>query len=260
NITALHNRISTGKTATADTFADLLAAIQNIAVRVKEAGGFISCLTAQNVRDEQAKLLSGRVKTISAAYGAALTKWEEQLLEINDSEWQELTADSRIRPIAFPLNERRRRAREKLDPQQEVLANDLAIDGYHGWQDLYNAVVGRISIPVEENGEVKHLSVGQAANMMHHSDRAVRSQVFAKWLEAWEKESELVAQSLNHLGGFRLQLYRHRGWDSVLKEPLDINRMTEATLDAMWQAIDNRKDRLVAYLERKAKLLGIEKL
>ncbi|MCK9909674.1 oligoendopeptidase, partial [Microbacteriaceae bacterium K1510] len=207
-------------------------------------------------RDEQAKLLSGRVKTISAAYGAALTKWEEELLEINDSEWQELTADSRIRPIAFPLNERRRRAREKLDPQQEVLANDLAIDGYHGWQDLYNAVVGRISIPVEENGEVKHLSVGQAANMMHHSDRAVRSQVFAKWLEAWEKESELVAQSLNHLGGFRLQLYRHRGWDSVLKEPLDINRMTEATLDAMWQAIDNRKDRLVAYLERKAKLLG----
>lgn len=165
-----------------------------------------------------------------------------------------------MKPIAFPLNERRRRAQEKLSPEQEVLANDLAVDGYHAWQDLYNAVVGRISIPVERDGETVHLSVGQAANMMVNPDRNVRAAVFAKWQEAWSNEAELCAQALNHLAGFRLNLYRHRGWDSVIREPLDIGRMREETLDAMWQAIENRKDRLVAYLERKAKLLGVEKL
>ncbi|MGG1662030.1 M3 family oligoendopeptidase [Brevibacillus sp. NRS-1366] len=243
-----------------NTFMEVVSDVQSIAVRVRQAGAFISCLTAQNVKDEPAKLLGGRVKTISASFGAALTRWEEQLVNIEESAWKSLLAEEELQPIAFVLEERRRRAQEKLPPEQEVLANDLAVDGYHAWQDLYNAVVGRMTIEVELDGETKQLSVGQAANLMSHPDRAVRAHVFAKWQEAWGKETELCAQALNHLGGFRLALYRHRGWESVLREPLDIGRMQEKTLDAMWQAIDNRKDRLVAYLERKAKLLGIEKL
>ncbi len=243
-----------------EAFQRVLDEVQSAAVRLKQAGAFISCLTSQNVKDEQAKLLSGRVKTIGAAYGSVLTKWEEQLLRIDEDAWHALLESAQVKPIAFPLNERRRRAQEKLSPEQEVLANDLAVDGYHAWQDLYNAVVGRISIPVERDGETVHLSVGQAANMMVNPDRNVRAAVFAKWQEAWSNEAELCAQALNHLAGFRLNLYRHRGWDSVIREPLDIGRMREETLDAMWQAIENRKDRLVAYLERKAKLLGVEKL
>ncbi|WP_312112782.1 M3 family oligoendopeptidase [Brevibacillus reuszeri] len=243
-----------------NTFLGVVEKVQSIGVRVRQAGAYISCLSAQNVKDEQAKLLGGRVKTISATFGAALTGWEEKLVNIEESAWKALLADEDLQPIAFVLEERRRRAQEKLPPEQEVLANDLAVDGYHAWQDLYNAVVGRMTIEIELDGEVKQLSVGQASNLMSHPDRSVRAQAFAKWQEAWGKETELCAQALNHLGGFRLALYRHRGWDSVLREPLDIGRMQEKTLDAMWQAIDNRKDRLVAYLERKAKLLGIEKL
>ncbi|MFD2372113.1 M3 family oligoendopeptidase [Brevibacillus sp. GCM10020057] len=242
------------------TFVEVVSRVQDIAVRTKQAGAFISCLTAQNMKDEAAKKLGGRVKSISAAFGSALTRWEEQLLKIDAAQWEKLLADPELSPIAFPLNERRRRAQEKLPPEQEVLANDLAVDGYHAWQDLYNAVVGRMTIEVELDGEKKLLSVGQASNLLSHPDRAVRKQVFEKWLEAWGNETELCAQALNHLGGFRLALYRHRGWDSVLREPLDIGRMQEKTLDAMWQAINNRRDRLVAYLQRKAKLLGVEKL
>ncbi|MFY0543619.1 M3 family oligoendopeptidase [Brevibacillus sp. H7] len=262
DIAALQAQVTAPEVSLAqeEAFLRVLNEVQSLAVRLKEAGAFISCLTAQNVKDEQAKLLSGRVKTISAALASVLTKWEEKLLRIDEAAWHALLENEQVKPVAFPLNERRRRAQEKLPPEQEVLANDLAVDGYHAWQDLYNAVVGRMTIPVERNGETVHLSVGQASNMMVNPDRAVRADVFAKWQEAWAKEAELCAQALNHLAGFRLNLYRHRGWDSVIREPLDIGRMREETLDAMWQAIENRKDRLVAYLERKAKLLGIEKL
>ncbi|NGQ94946.1 M3 family oligoendopeptidase [Brevibacillus sp. SYP-B805] len=259
DIAKLREGIAQGKTDL-DTQSALIAEIQHIAVRLKQAGSFASCLSAQNVKDENAVLASGRVKTIGAAFHSALTKWEEQLLRIPDAEWQALLQRDAHVPIAFPLEERRRRAKEKLPPDVEVLANDLAVDGYHGWQDLYNVVVGRITVEVEHDGKVQQLSVGQAANLMHHPDRDVRARVFAKWTEAWAKEADLCAQALNHLGGYRLQLYRHRGWESVIREPLDLNRMTEQTLNAMWEAIDRRKDRLVAYLQRKAKLLGVEKL
>jgi oligoendopeptidase F len=46
----------------------------------------------------------------------------------------------------------------------------------------------------------------------------------------------------------------------VLQEPLQINRMSEATLQAMWAAIEESRPVLVSYLERKAKLLGVDKL
>ncbi|MGO0059492.1 M3 family oligoendopeptidase [Brevibacillus fluminis] len=239
---------------------ELLAAIQNTSAQLREAGAFISCLTAQNVHDENAKLLSGQVKNLSAALGAVINIWEEQLLALSEDAWNKLVEDEAIKPLAFPLNERRRRAKEKLPVEQEILANDLAIDGYHAWQDLYNTVVGRITIPHEVDGKVKQLSVGQADNVMHSPDMSVRQEMFAKWEAAWGKEADLCAHALNHLGGFRLNLYRHRGWDSIMKEPLDINRMSEQTLDAMWSAINESKDKLVQYLNRKAKLLGMTKL
>ena len=243
-----------------ESFVAVVGHVQSISVRIRQAGAFISCLTAQDVKDEAAKQLGGRVKSLSAAFSAVLSGWDAQLQKIGDAQWNALMADEELAPIAFSLEERRRRAQDKLPPELEVLATDLAVDGYHAWQDLYNTVVGRIHIEVEVDGERKTLSAGQAANLMNHPDRSVREQVFAKWKEAWGEQAELCAHALNHLGGFRLALYRQRGWDSVLREPLEIGRMQEQTLDAMWQAINNRREKLVAYLNRKAKLLGVERL
>ena len=189
-----------------------------------------------------------------------MTQLERRILEVPDAEWRELINHPEIQPVAFSLEERRRRAAEQLPPEQEILVGDLAVDGYHAWGELYNTVVGRITIPFEEDGEVKQLSVGQARNKFSSPDRRVRETVFERWQKAWQEHAELFASALNHLGGFRLNLYRHRGWDSVLKEPLDDNRMTRETLETMWEVIDRNKERLIPYFERKAKLLGLDAL
>lgn len=241
-------------------FKSVILLAQDIETRLREASAFTECLTAQNTKDDKAKLLYGRIVQYSGAYSSAMIGLDERILQVPQDVWEALLEEEEIRPIAFPVNERRIRSAEKLAPEREVLANDLAVDGYHAWSELYSSVVGRIVIPFEKDGQLQDLSVGQANNLLYHADRAVRSGVFAKWEEAWKDSAELCAQALNHLGGFRLNLYRHRGWDSVHKEPLDLNRMSAATLQAMWDAIDQNKDKLVSYLERKAKLLGIGKL
>jgi pepF/M3 family oligoendopeptidase len=69
-----------------------------------------------------------------------------------------------------------------------------------------------------------------------------------------------IVDALNHLAGFRLKLYEKRGWDEILKEPLAINRMSEETLNVMWDVIVKNKPVFVEYLNRKAKLLGTERL
>ncbi|UUZ83621.1 hypothetical protein LJK88_07245 [Paenibacillus sp. P26] len=98
--------------------------------------------------------------------------------------------------------------------------------------------MSKFRLPFEENGKLSELSAGQAANKMHSPDRAVRQWLFELWEKEWSEHADYCADALNRLGGFRLKLYERRGWDSVHKEPLAINRMSQETLDAMWGVIE----------------------
>ncbi|BAS26690.1 oligoendopeptidase [Limnochorda pilosa] len=243
-----------------DAWVQVLDALQDAASRLRQAFAFVSCLTAQDVHDEPARLLRGRLTQMDATYDRLLIALDGAILALPEADWTALLEDERLQPVRFTLSERRRLAAQQLPPEQETLATALAVDGYHAWGSLYDTVVGRIRIPVEEEGETKELSVGQVANRLQSPDRGVREALWPRYQEAWNQEADLCAAALNHLSGFRLNLYERRGWTSVLKEPLDANHMSEATLNAMWEAVERTKEPLLRYLKRKAELLGVDRL
>ena len=243
-----------------EELAALAAQMQSILLKLREAGSFTECLAAENQNDRKAVQLGGRIATINAAYTSVLTRFDEWLKRIPDAEWQSLLESEPVRGIAYPLDERRQLAKQMLPPELESLISDLAVDGYHGWGEAYNTAVSKTKIPFEENGKTIELSAGQAANKLNHPDRKVRANVFAEWERAWSETADYAADALNRLAGFRIQVYKHRGWESILKEPLDINRMSERTLSVMWDVIEQNKPIFVQYLQRKAKLLGLERL
>ncbi|MGQ3478273.1 M3 family oligoendopeptidase [Paenibacillus sp. TY11] len=238
----------------------VLNSIQELFNGASQAGSFVSCLTAQNQHDKLAVQLGARVNTLYAQGKSALVSFQNLLAQTSEDIWQKWMEREAIKPISFVLTEYRNEAREKMAPELESLALDLAVDGYHGWGDFYDTIVKNMTIPVPENGEIVNLSVGQAANKLDEADRSVRKDVFARWEEAWTQVEDYCADTLNHLAGFRLKLYENRGWTDVLREPLEISRMSAQTLDTMWQVINETKPIVVKYLERKAKLLGLEKL
>ncbi|SFS63434.1 M3 family oligoendopeptidase [Marininema halotolerans] len=239
---------------------EMLQQSQRIASQLWEAIAFVECLAAQDTTDKGVPILYGRNKQLGAAFNSTLTKLDQLILQMDDDRWSALLQDERFAEVSFNLAERRLRAKEKMSSEGESLAGDLAVDGYHAWGNIYNSLEGRLTVPFEENGEIKELSIGQADNKLYHPERGVRQRTFAAIEKAWEKEEDLVAAALNHLAGFRINLYRHRGWDSILKEPLNINRMSEKTLKTMWEVIDQNKAKLLQFFDRKAKLLGVEKL
>lgn len=239
---------------------NVIVLLEKSSKKLQEISSFISCLTAQDVYDQQAKLLVGRRNEFAAQYASILTKLDQKFVQIIDEVWQDLLSQPTIEPFTFILNERRELAKEKLPTDQEILINDLSVDGYHAWDHMYETLVGKMSIPVTEDKETIHLSIGQAANRLNSPKREERKEAFDNLEKAWLNQSDLFSETLNHLAGFRLQTYKHRGWDSVLKEPLSYNRMSEKTLHAMWGTITNNKTPFVSYLKRKAQLLGIEEL
>jgi oligoendopeptidase F len=227
---------------------------------LKEASAFAECLVAQNQKDKKAVAISSKIRTLAANFESQLTQFDRLLTNITDEQWVSLMAKDEFAPISFPLSERRALALTKMSPEQESLLNDLAVDGYHGWSELYDTTVALMKVPYEEDGQTAYLSAGQAFNKLHHPSRAVREKVFADWEKAWSEQEDFCASALNHLGGFRIQAYKHRGWESVHQEPLAINRMSPLTLQAMWDAIDANKGPLLEYFRKKAEILGLDHL
>ncbi|PZE21256.1 M3 family oligoendopeptidase [Paenibacillus xerothermodurans] len=254
------DELSSANITHADELMQSVELLQSIAKKLREADSFVSCLAAENQTDKHAIFLAGRVKELAAAYASAQTTFDQLLTQIDDATWRSMLNSPQLDEIAFPLQERRELAAEKLPPEQETLAHELAIDGYHGWGEAYNTTVSKFRVKFEEDGRTLELSAGQAANKMHHPNRAVRQQLFKLWEKEWSEHADYCADALNHLAGFRLRLYERRGWKDTLKEPLAINRMSKETLDTMWDVIDRGKDIFVQYLQRKAKLLGLERL
>lgn len=239
---------------------EILSDFEKTGKKLRQAAAFVSCIQAQNTDDKKAYMLDTTVTNLSASFQVALGTLDNLLTSIDDEIWTQILTDESLSELTFSLTERRERSKDKLSKEEEAIISALGVDGYHSWGQLYDLIVGKIKIPFEENGETKQLSVGQAFNRFSSTDRSVRQAVFHNWEQAWSSESDYLSKTLNHLSGFRLNVYQKRGWEDVLKEPLTINRMKKETLETMWAVISENKQPLVNYLERKAKLLGIEKL
>ncbi len=244
-------------TAALDGVIELL---QSCAARLTQASEFAGCLGAQNQQDKGAVRLSAKVTGLRAGFEGISSRFDSILRQTADEVWAQWMSRPEIAPLTFVLSERRAQAREKMSPELESLALELAVDGYHGWSEHYETIVGAIEIPFEDKDGTKLLSVGQAFNKLSDDDAGVREAMFRKWEAAWTAAEDYSADTLNHLAGFRLKLYKGRGWEDVLKEPLAINRMSRATLDMMWEVITRNKPALVSYLQRKAKVLGKDSL
>ncbi|KAB2333949.1 M3 family oligoendopeptidase [Bacillus mesophilum] len=238
----------------------LLEKFEATSKKIRQAGAFVSCLEAQNTEDKAANKHRATVTVLSAAFQSVLTGFDEKLTSFDQNVWEDILQTEGLSELSFVLTERREKAAEKLSEKEESLINALGVDGYHGWSQMYDVIVRTVKVPFTENGEEKLLSVGQASNKFSSPDREVRKAVFKSWEEAWGEKSDYLSKTLNHLAGFRLTVYEKRGWEDPLKEPLAINRMEKATLDSMWNVISSYKAPFVKFLERKAQLLGLEKL
>lgn len=261
NLQTFVTKLDVPKDVTAtENLVHALEHVKEVRQHFSQAGAFLSCLTAQNIKDKKAMLLLGELSALSAEAAPAFQKLRLIIGEIEGETFDALLATEPLAPFAFILSEWRDASKESLSEEEEALIATLAVDGYKAWDQMYDLLISDIRVEVEIDGEVKSLSVGQANNLSAHKDGKVRQAAFEAIEKVFTEREEFFAKTLNHIAGFRLSVYKKRGWDNVLKEPLTINRMQEQTLNAMWGAIKERQATFARYLTHKAQMLGTEKL
>ncbi len=220
---------------------------------------FASCLGSQNVDDSLADSIYSEGLEYYSEWEKLKADLESLAIKQSDEDWDLLTSDPKMNEVKFYIDELRDLARSKMPIDQEKLALDLSVNGYHSWYQLYEKMSGELRVEYQENGKSETLSLGQLATKFSSPDRAVRKQAFEKMTAAWQSRTSLASMALNNMSGFRLSLYKNRNWKSYMYEPLLHTRMQEKTLDTMWSVIEKNISRLQPYIDAKKKLLNIDK-
>ncbi|HBA1486572.1 TPA: M3 family oligoendopeptidase [Enterococcus faecalis] len=245
-----------------EQFAEILTLQGKISNGFSQCNSFLTALISANTNDTKAKILLGDLYNLLPAIQLAETIFTKKITEISAEHWQALLAEEPFKTMAFRLNELRRDGKKLLSEQEENIINTLSLDGLNAWSTHYDTIVASIVIPFEEkDGSVTELSAGQAFNrMMGDPDKEVRQRLFTAWEKAWSGKASILADTLNHLDGFRLSDYKLHGTTDYLENPLNYNRMSQETLTVMWETIQKNKQPFVDFLTRKAQLFGKEKM
>src|SRR5215213_719785 len=134
--------------------------------------GYLSCLTAADVRDEAAQ--------------AAASEWRETLVDlarlaprfttwVSTLDIEAIVAGSRIaREHESTLHRLRRTAAHLMDPGEEDLAAALAPSGATAWMALRDELMALATARVEIDGEARERSLSDIDNLRFHQDRDVR--------------------------------------------------------------------------------------
>lgn len=246
----------------AEPLKAILKKAEAIDMGLEMAGTFVQMCHDAFMNDPYANVVKGQVMDLWSEVEKIVTVFTKKLNTIPDGAWEKLFEDESLREVSFALNEIRLKGKRLLSEEEERIITELNKDGLAAWSRIYDTVVSIMSIPfTDREGNTIQYSVGQAMNRMYSDpDPAVRKQLFENWEAAWEKNAPIFADILNHLDGYRITLQRLHHRKDYLEEPLEHNRMSKETLDAMWKAVEKNKQPFIDFLNQKAKIFGMEKL
>jgi oligoendopeptidase F len=220
---------------------------------------FIECHCAAEAENKHFQQLDAELAALSPLRETIATNVEFALKDVPIDVFHEFIRSApELECIRYFLLLRRRNAALRLPKDLELLAAELAVDGLHAWGRLYDRLSGALKVTVMERGRPVTKSVSQV--QFDSPQRAVREGNFFAADAAWATIAEPCAEALNHISGTRLTIYKRLGLKDHLVSPLHHNRMSRETLDMMWRVITERKESLKAYLDHKARWLGVEQL
>lgn len=260
--TTLANWRADADTPDFDWFQQIVNDLQAIEAGLAQCEVFVVAIQSADASNTKAGTVLNQLYQLDNAHEQLMTQFKKHLVALSQTAFTTIIAQPELKPLAFNLTEMRKQGLTLLDSDTEALINNLAVDGFQGWSDHYDTLVSQMQIKyTDQDGQTKLLSAGQAQNMLAAAmPNQQRADLMANWEHAWQQNAAPFADTLNHLAGFRLQDYQAHGTTNFLRKPLDLNRMSQATLNTMYDVVSRNKTMLIHYLQRKAALMGKDQL
>ncbi len=141
--------------------------------------------------------------------------------------------------------------------EEEKLAADLNLDGFHSWGRLYEILSSKLEFEmVYPDGKREMKPISQWRSLMSDVDRKVGKAAFEGGNKAWASVEDICAASLNAIAGTRLTLNKYRGIDHFLHQSLFQASIKRESLDAMYKAIYDNIETAREIIRAKAAFFG----
>lgn len=221
---------------------------------------FLVCVYAENVLDKEVKNLMNESAVVKSELDSCQSELDWMLAELPSQAWVELINRSEIQPFSFYLEERRKAVNDRLAPEMEQLIGALSVNGFTGWELHHEEMLNRLLVPLTLDEKPVEIPIQEAWHYaMFAPTRAAREEAASGIKTVCEENTEIFASVFNRIAGYRLEVYKQRGWDNQLKEAVEQNRIKEKSLQSMMAAIKENQSMITAYLQRKFQLEKVEK-
>ena len=181
---------------------------------------------------------------------AAFRSWAAQLPDLMEL----VKGDDFLKDYEFLFSVTRESSRHLLPGMGEEIMAKLEMSGGDAWSELQGYLTS--TVPVSYRGTTTNLSA--IRNLAYDPDPQVRKDAYEAELNCYDRIKDSVAFALNSIKLETISQCQLRGYESPLARTLKSSHMEQATLDAMFAAIDEYSPKFWQYLKAKAKALGHE--
>ena len=203
--------------------------------------------------DAEAGSQMGKIMSIfseSAAPNAAIESWTASLPDLDAL----IDRDEYLGGYRFLLQQRRKSSSHNLPGIGERVMAKLKISGSSAWAELQQYLTST----VKANFRGEEIGLSAVRNLAYSADASVRKDAYEAELRCYKAIEDPVAYALNSLKLETLNECALRGYESPLSRSLENANMQQATLNAMFAAIDEKLPKFRKYLRAKAEALGYQ--
>ncbi|MFD3166719.1 M3 family oligoendopeptidase [Herpetosiphon sp. NSE202] len=236
------------------TFATVTNALNQAHEAVATTFSYIMGFVATDTRNTVAQARFSEMQQLGMQLQQLGIRW---VAWIGGLDVEQLIAQSPLAADhAYALQKAKQEATHLMSPAEEVLAAELNLSGANAWSKLHTVVSSQLNVPVEIDGETKHMPMSMVRNLAFDPNREVRKSAYEAELAGWKQVETPLAGAINSIKGQVNTLAGHRGWATALDEALADNNIDRQTLDAMLTAARETFPDFRRYLQAKARLLG----
>lgn len=244
-----------------ELWAQLFVLDEELMALFSHLAAYVACLSAADATNEDYKAAEANVSRLGAGFTKAFAPVMAALREVEDAPFNLLLALPALDGAQYVLKRLRRQAGWSLEPELEILAADLGVDGIHAWGRLYDNMSARLAFPMPTpDGGEEQVPMAMKRSLLEDQDAEVRRMALERSNQAWEEVEHVAAAALNAISGTRLSLYAHRGFEDYLEEPFFDAKVRRETVEAMWRAVEANQETAVRIMNAKAACLGKERL
>lgn len=218
-----------------------------------------SVLSLDYSNDETRKALAV-INTQKAQFDEGMIPFKRVIVNCELAVIAELNQDSDLSGFDFYLSRLRREGEVlALSDAEDALISSLKADGHDAWENLYYSLASNLKVQIQNETGQEAVGLSQALSLFMHPDARLRKSAWLGVQETWEQNQDTAAAIANSLAGWRLTLCQKRSRQApidFLEEPLMVNNIERATLEALMSACEKHKEAAQASGRFMAKMLN----